>query len=235
MTTKWSFEMNRIYEENINFEEIFENEIICSDYYTNILNGQKGSFIFISNVGDTLIDGTDSPANFMKNNLKEIFNILNNTSYMKQANIFITISYIEIYENKYKDNFNFDNNIKIPIKINEYEDEICIDGLKEIQIIKLEQFESLIKFVADRRMKMKISEKDTQFSELFTIKLYKKNKENILLSKFNFLLYKGYSISKREFKEYTINTKENYNFFNTLKDPSLRLCKVVRMIKVYIF
>ncbi len=61
----------------------------------------------------------------------------------------ITVSYCDIYENKFRDNFKFEN---FPmekefshLKILEYPDEIIIEGLKEIEISSSEQMEYLLK------------------------------------------------------------------------------------------
>ncbi len=235
MTTTWSFELNRVYEEHINFEEMFENELICSDYFSNFINGMRGTFIFITHSNETLLGKEyNSVGEFLRKILEEVFNIYNNTGYRKKEGMFVTVSLIEIYDNKYRDCFNFENFNKFPLKLNEYNDEICVEGIKEIQIKSIEQYQYLINLVSDKRSKMKIIEED--YKELFTIKLYKTmNDENILISKYNLLLYKGYSLNKSEGKEYTINTKDNFNFFSTIKDPSVRLCKTNRIIKVLFF
>jgi hypothetical protein len=236
MTTTWSFELNRIYEEHISFEEVFENELICTDYISNLMNGMRGTFIFIVPTAETLLGKEyDSVGEFLRKFLVEIFNKYDNTGFRKKEGMFITVSLIEIFDNKYRDCFNFENLNKNTIKLNEYNDDICIEGVKEIQIKSIEQYQYLINLVSDKRSKIKIKEDD--YKELFTIKLYKtSNDDNLLISKFNILLYKGYSLSKSDGKDYTINTKDNFNFFSTLKDPSVRLCKTNRILKVnYIY
>jgi hypothetical protein len=234
MTTTWSFEMNRVYEEEVSFEELFENELICSDYYATLMNGLRGTFIFVvSNTETFLSKEYNTIGEFLRKKLEQIFNIFDNTGYRRKEGMFITVSMIEIYDNKYRDCFNFENLNRNNIKLNEYSDEICIEGVKEIQIKSIEQYQYLINLVADKRSKIKI--KESEYKELFTIKMYKTgNDDNILISKFNLLLYKGYSLSKIDGKEYSINTKDNFNFFSTLKDPSLRLCKINRMLRVYL-
>lgn len=63
-------------------------------------------------------------------------------------NYTVAISYIDVSENKIKDNFNFDavsGSEFCKLKILEYMDEITVDGIKEISIKTGEQVISLIR------------------------------------------------------------------------------------------
>lgn len=60
----------------------------------------------------------------------------------------VAISYIDVSENKIKDNFNFDSVSSsqfCKLKILQYMDEIIVDGIKEISIKTDEQVISLIR------------------------------------------------------------------------------------------
>ena len=86
--------------------------------------------------------------------------ILNNQSFFCSENnkcIITTISFCEINENKIIDNFDFssDNNLndkknkplnKGNKKIFDYDYEMIIEGLKEIQITAIEQHETLMRY-----------------------------------------------------------------------------------------
>jgi hypothetical protein len=51
LQTNWKFNIDRIYEENIDIGEIYENEIVCSDYFSELHSSNypfKGTFIFVS-------------------------------------------------------------------------------------------------------------------------------------------------------------------------------------------
>jgi hypothetical protein len=62
----------------------------------------------------------------------------------------ITVSYIDISGNKFKDNFKFDNTPQSekefsPLKLLEYQDEIIVEGIKEIEISSSEQMDYLLR------------------------------------------------------------------------------------------
>jgi hypothetical protein len=152
LKTEWNFELDRVYEENITVQEVFENEIICSDYFSDVYENFKGTLSFISNSSDSFSNINSDLNSFLKNSMGEIFR---ENSFCRSREIenkvgMITVSYIEISENKYKDNFIF-NDLTLKkeqfsnLKLIEYSDEIIIDGVKEIQISSSEQMEYLLK------------------------------------------------------------------------------------------
>ena len=76
--------------------------------------------------------------------------------------------------------------------------------------------------------------------ELITLKIYE-NKNKNLVSKINFLLYKAYDIlnNNQNYNSriktnqlFSINTKENFNFFESFHHANFRTCKISRIIKV---
>jgi hypothetical protein len=221
--------MNRVYEEHITFSEIFENEIICSDYYAGLPNGMKGTFLFVTKSCDTFIDskrGGDSLYNFIRLNLKELFEMTT-----KHKDMFLTVSYVDIFA-KVRDNFCFEGNGFSQFKVLEYEDEVSLDGVKEIHIKAIDQFDYLMNLVSERNNKSP-KLKSKEYNELFTVKIYKtRNGEKILSSKINYMIYKGYSLEKGSMKAYTINTKENFNFFGSLNSNNFRLAKMTKIIRV---
>jgi hypothetical protein len=233
VTTEWSFNLNRVYEEHITLPEVYENEVVCSDYYSSVARGMKGTFIFVSKSCDTFNydpkKSDDTLNEFIRLNLRELFE-----SVGKNSDLFVTVSFIDI-SNKIRDHFNFDTTGYSQTKILEYEDEISLEGVKEIQIKSVEQYDCLMSLVHEKYNKSKMLKKGEQYSELFTIKLYRNSKiTNTLVSKFNFLLYKGYTIEtdQKSSKAYSINTKENFNFFNALNSNNFRLNKLSKITRV---
>ena len=79
-------------------------------------------------------------------------------------------------------------------------------------------------------------DKENLANELITLKIYDSSKHS-LLSKINFLLFKAYSLnnendSQCNLPNYTVHTKDNFNFFNSLQNSNYRSCKITRIIKV---
>jgi len=57
------------------------------------------------------------------------------------------------------------------------------------------------------------------------------------MTKINFLLFKAYTLkidnkNDNNLPNYTVHTKENFNFFNSLQNSNFRCCKATRIIKV---
>jgi hypothetical protein len=157
---------------------------------------------------------------------------------LRNKDLILTVSYIEVYENKLKDNFNYENTSYSTLKIQEYEDEVSLEKVNEIQIKEVEHFDYLMKLAHDKADKLN-KLKAGAFNELFTIKIYSSKKgQNVLISKLNYFLFKAFTIENISInksmstKPYSINTKENYNFFNSLNTNSFRLCKSTRILKV---
>lgn len=70
--------------------------------------------------------------------------------------------------------------------------------------------------------------------ELFVIKIY--NYKLQLKTKINMLLYKAYEVAQgKNHTEHLLNTKENFNFFNSLHQGDYRASKICRMIKVNLY
>lgn len=64
---------------------------------------------------------------------------------LEQTEDIVTVSYVQIGENKSKDNFNFTNSEFVTIKITENELETSITGVKEVSIKSFDQLEYLLK------------------------------------------------------------------------------------------
>jgi hypothetical protein len=153
LKTEWCFELDMVYEEDITYQEVFENEIVCSDYFSDVYDGFKGTIIFISKCSDsfsniTNVNTNDNIYTFIKNSVKEILreDTLCRSKEMEKSGL-ITVSYIDILDNKFKDNLNFDKeeNIYTHTKLMDYTDEIVIEGVKEVEINSSEQFSYLLK------------------------------------------------------------------------------------------
>lgn len=80
-------------------------------------------------------------------------------------------------------------------------------------------------------------------NELITVKIYDMSGQN-LHSKINFLLFKAYTLKNENnnaynlentMPNYTVHTKENFNFFNSLQTSNYRCCKITRILKVFLY
>ena len=78
--SKWTFHMNQIYQNDISFEEMYENEIENNDFF-NYENSNYRSVIFIGDKNDSF---NEKPyLNFIRNSL------LNILEYNKNDNLII--------------------------------------------------------------------------------------------------------------------------------------------------
>ena len=205
--SKWTFHMNQIYQNDISFEEMYENEIENNDFF-NYENSNYRTVIFIGDKNDSF---SEKPYfDFIRNS------ILNILEYNKNDNLITTINFIEITK---KSVFDYFNNVEIKSpKINNYSDEICIEKINPIKINDISNFENLIEISKkniinfDEELNENYSNEST--SQLITIRLYNKE-NNICFMKINFVLYKAYEINIELNKNsYKLFTKENYSFFS---------------------
>ncbi len=171
----WSFDLDNVYDESQNYDHIYLKQIIESNFFTKIKNYSensneimKSTKIFLGSFSQSFSDTNNSlGSSFLRFILADIINnqnfFLYESDIINNISILITISFSEIFENKILDNFNLDNyankqnnrnknhventssNYNSNIKIFEQDDEIVMDGIKEIQITKIEQFDKLIK------------------------------------------------------------------------------------------
>ena len=205
--SKWTFLVNQIYQNDISFEEMYENEIENNDFF-NYENSNYRTVIFIGDKNDSF---SEKPYfDFIRNS------ILNILEYNKNDNLITTINFIEITK---KSVFDYFNNVEIKSpKINNYSDEICIEKINPIKIDNISNFENLIEISKkniinfDEELNENYSNEST--SQLITIRLYNKE-NNICFMKINFVLYKAYEINIELNKNsYKLFTKENYSFFS---------------------
>jgi hypothetical protein len=146
--TNWSFTVDRVYDETIEYEELYENEVVCSDFFSNIYKSLKCTFILVGKNSDHFYNTSAESFRFLWKGLQDIFSFSSLPYKYMRNNYTVAISYIDISENKIKDNFNFDTisgSDYCKLKIIEYNDEIILDGIKEISIKTDEQALSLIR------------------------------------------------------------------------------------------
>ena len=167
--------MDKVYEESAEYQDIYLNEVIESNFFSNLKKQTekstkiiKSTKIFLSNFSDSFSKKSACLASsYLRFTLADVLNnqnfFLTEKDLDSDISIITTVSFCEIFENKILDNFDFGNlnannsNNKsksygssvnannASIKIFEYEDEIVIDGVKEIKISDIHQFEKLIK------------------------------------------------------------------------------------------
>ena len=205
--SKWTFHMNQIYQNDISFEEMYENEIENNDFF-NYENSNYRTIFFIGDKNDSF---SEKPyLNFIRNSL------LNILEYNKNDDLITTINFIEITK---KSIFDYFNNIEIKTpKINNYSDEICIEKINPIKINNISNFDNLIEISKkniinfDEELNENYSNEST--SQIITIRFYNKE-NNFCFMKINFVLYKAYEINiEMNNKKYKLFTKENYSFFS---------------------
>ena len=240
--SKWQFNLDQIYSNDITFEELYENEIENNDYLHNFnKESQYRTITFIGDINDHL---TEEPyKGFIEKCIKECLNDLNNKKLNEEdeyslipivsfyeINKAYAIDYlknitdINIYENKDKKN----NNIISNPKINYYDDDIIINDINQVQISNDKEFISLLNLSKKnidfyKFNKWNMISKDESITQIITLKLLKST-TNECYSKINFVLYKAYEILEENKihgianPPFNLYTKDNYNFFKAIKN-----------------
>jgi len=246
--SKWQFNLDRIYTQDMTFDELYENEIENTDYLHEFnKKSQYNTLTFIGDKNDSL---TDTPyKDFILKCIKECLNDMkkkeiNNNNLIPvisfcQINKSFTVDYLK--ENDIN-NINTKNNVIKKSKLISYEDDILIKGLSHIKFSNENEFLSLLN-LAKKNLDNYIennsnkNSKEESSSQILTLKLLKSN-TNECFSKINFVLYKAYEILDiEELKEnqnafYNLYTKDNYNFFKGVQNKiNSRLSYIIKYLK----
>ena len=246
--SKWQFNLDRIYTQDMTFDELYENEIENTDYLHEFnKKSQYNTLTFIGDKNDSL---TDIPyKDFILKCIKECLNDMkkkeiNNNNLIPvisfcQINKSFTVDYLK--ENDIN-NINTKNNVIKKSKLISYEDDILIKGLSHIKFSNENEFLSLLNLAKKNldnyieNNSNKNSKKESS-SQILTLKLLKSN-TNECFSKINFVLYKAYEILDiEELKEnqnafYNLYTKDNYNFFKGVQNKiNSRLSYIIKYLK----
>ena len=246
--SKWQFNLDRIYTQDMTFDELYENEIENTDYLHEFnKKSQYNTLTFIGDKNDSL---TDTPyKDFILKCIKECLNDMkkkeiNNNNLIPvisfcQINKSFTVDYLK--ENDIN-NINTKNNVIKKSKLISYEDDILIKGLSHIKFSNENEFLSLLN-LAKKNLDNYIennsnkNSKEESSSQILTLKLLKSN-TNECFSKINFVLYKAYEILDiEELQEnqnafYNIYTKDNYNFFKGVQNKiNSRLSYIIKYLK----
>ena len=240
--TKWQFNLDQIYSEDTTFDELYENEIENTDFLHEFhKNPQYNTINFIGDRNDSL---TDSPyKDFLSKCIKECMTGITNgenkfDNKTLNGTLIPIISFCELNKSCIVDylkenDINHDNlsssgNVILNPKLNIYEDDIIIRGLNQVKIVNENEFTSLLNLTKKNSEYFKINKwnsipKDGSLTQIMTLKLLKSN-NNECYSKINFVLYKAYEILE-EYKihgmanpPFNLYTKDNYNFFNAVKN-----------------
>ena len=246
--SKWQFNLDRIYTQDMTFDELYENEIENTDYLHEFnKKSQYNTLTFIGDKNDSL---TDIPyKDFILKCIKECLNDMkkkeiNNNNLIPvisfcQINKSFTVDYLK--ENDIN-NFNTKNNVIKKSKLISYEDDILIKGLSHIKFSNENEFLSLLNLAKknlDNYIENNLNKnsKEESSSQILTLKLLKSN-TNECFSKINFVLYKAYEILDiEELKEnqnafYNLYTKDNYNFFKGVQNKiNSRLSYIIKYLK----
>ena len=246
--SKWQFNLDRIYTQDMTFDELYENEIENTDYLHEFnKKSQYNTLTFIGDKNDSL---TDIPyKDFILKCIKECLNDMkkkeiNNNNLIPvisfcQINKSFTVDYLK--ENDIN-NINTKNNVIKKSKLISYEDDILIKGLSHIKFSNENEFLSLLN-LAKKNLDNYIennsnkNSKEESSSQILTLKLLKSN-TNECFSKINFVLYKAYEILDiEELQEnqnafYNLYTKDNYNFFKGVQNKiNSRLSYIIKYLK----
>ena len=229
--SKWQFNLDHIYSNDITFEELYENEIENNDYLHNF--NKESQYRTITFIGDRNDHLTEEPyKGFIEKCIKECLNDLNNKKLNEEdeyslipivsfyeINKAYAIDYlknitdINIYENKDKKN----NNIISNPKINYYDDDIIINDINQVQISNDKEFISLLNLSKKnidfyKFNKWNMISKDESITQIITLKLLKSN-TNECYSKINFVLYKAYEILD-DIQDDNIDNRNNISNIN---------------------
>ena len=246
--SKWQFNLDRIYTQDMTFDELYENEIENTDYLHEFnKKSQYNTLTFIGDKNDSL---TDTPyKDFILKCIKECLNDMkkkeiNNNNLIPvisfcQINKSFTVDYLK--ENDIN-NINTKNNVIKKSKLISYEDDILIKGLSHIKFSNENEFLSLLNLAKKKldnyiENNLNKNSKEESSSQILTLKLLKSN-TNECFSKINFVLYKAYEILDiEELKEnqnafYNLYTKDNYNFFKGVQNKiNSRLSYIIKYLK----
>ena len=246
--SKWQFNLDRIYTQDMTFDELYENEIENTDYLHEFnKKSQYNTLTFIGDKNDSL---TDTPyKDFILKCIKECLNDMKKNE-INNNNLIPVISFCQINKSFTVDylkendinNFNNKNNVIKKSKLISYEDDILIKGLSHIKFSNENEFLSLLN-LAKKNLDNYIennsnkNSKEESSSQILTLKLLKSN-TNECFSKINFVLYKAYEILDiEELKEnqnafYNLYTKDNYNFFKGVQNKiNSRLSYIIKYLK----
>ena len=255
--SKWQFNLDRIYTQETNFDELYENEIENTDYLHEFnKTSQHRTLTFIGDKNDSL---TDAPyKEFIIKCIKECLddikqvqtksdNQTNNSSLTPiisfcEINKSFIVDYLK--ENSINGINNTVNDVILKPKLNIYEDDMTIEGLSQIQISNENEFITLLNLSKKNCDYFKSNNinnelKEESSSQIITLKLFKSN-TNECFSKINFVLYKAYEIlSEGEYTKnnknnslYTLYTKDNYNFFKGIKNKiNFRLSYALKYLR----
>ena len=246
--SKWQFNLDRIYTQDMTFDELYENEIENTDYLHEFnKKSQYNTLAFIGDKNDSL---TDTPyKDFILKCIKECLNDMKKNE-INNNNLIPVISFCQINKSFTVDylkendinNFNTKNNVIKKSKLISYEDDILIKGLSHIKFSNENEFLSLLNLAKKNldnyieNNSNKNSKKESS-SQILTLKLLKSN-TNECFSKINFVLYKAYEILDiEELKEnqnafYNLYTKDNYNFFKGVQNKiNSRLSYIIKYLK----
>ncbi len=234
--SKWQFNLDRIYTPDMTFDELYENEIENNDYLHEFnKKSQYNTLTFIGDKNDSL---TDTPyKDFILKCIKECLNDMkkkeiNNNNLIPvisfcQINKSFTVDYLKENDINH-DNLSTSGNVILNPKLNIYEDDIIIRGLNQVKIVNENEFNSLLSLTKKNFEYFKINKwnaiaKDESLTQIMTLKLLKSN-NNECYSKINFVLYKAYEILEENKihgitnPPFNLYTKDNYNFFNAVKN-----------------
>ena len=246
--SKWQFNLDRIYTQDMTFDELYENEIENTDYLHEFnKKSQYNTLTFIGDKNDSL---TDTPyKDFILKCIKECLNDMKKNE-INNNNLIPVISFCQINKSFTVDylkendinNFNTKNNVIKKSKLISYEDDILIKGLSHIKFSNENEFLSLLNLAKknlDNYIENNLNKnsKEESSSQILTLKLLKSN-TNECFSKINFVLYKAYEILDiEELQEnqnafYNIYTKDNYNFFKGVQNKiNSRLSYIIKYLK----
>lgn len=213
LITNWEFELDHIYREDITPDEIYENEINCSDFFNSFQEGIKRTIIFVGSSNDTL--KKDPLATIIRNSLNDFILPERDNDNSADSDLVVSMSWCEIAQRKVIDLL-MAKDKQLNYKLSITEDEICIEGLMQVEINSIEMFDSIIKQFhsneigvnASKAKKPSIyryssSNNDScerkkslfeQSNQLLSVKYYN-TKTNTCISKVNFLLYRAYEFN----------------------------------------
>jgi len=149
--TEWRFHFERVYDHTINFDELFENEIVCNDNFVLFPDNYMASMIFLANNEgikfvkmnlETFFNFSDNIFTFALKTLEELFTLSKEKS-SNENDWFITSSYLSIVNDKITDRFLPNNESNL--KIYDFGTETVVDKLKEIRIKSTDEFANLMK------------------------------------------------------------------------------------------
>lgn len=232
IVNEWKFNSDRFYDYFDSFREIFTSEILKNDFFFNFPKNYRGCMVFLAEAHQSFLNTESCEFTlFVDACFRQIFKECIGTTFK------VSVSFCQIRSDKFSDKLDYENPSYSEFKgitfVNNSREDTDIKGLNQIILKNEGEFIHAVQLAEKiermHRQKGSLSRKKqvSEYThEVITVRVIDDNKN--FFSKYNFLLFKGYSILK---EGYSLNTKGNFLLNAALYKQSYRNSKLTRLIQ----